>query len=910
LAALENDLIRLLFAILKHQAKNFFGEDALGIAAETLVEIGGEKVKASLESLLGTQEGGSRLLEATRNAETCFQQKCDDVDIRTAFTMPMGDLPSVQFAIRELPKALDEQSLLETLRNNLKRDFHNSLTDEQIETGVKLYSDCLRHALLPLKDYTLQIVGQAVLRSEKRLNEIGIDVQKIKNILEESKLSDSTLPSNLKSQLFHIDPWIQPLALEKVTKGSEISFAASHTILDALNTDRKIVLVGNSGSGKTFALKSVSNQLNESSRLSCCWIPLKNYSKNLGHTIRENLGWRNVRDDHVISILEQQNVTLLFDGLNEITVKDQDDCIKEIDILLNNYQGQVCISYTTSDSAYFGFDYPIYKVLPLSKNDIEKTIKDFFKAKEEHHKADWFLQSIRSWDPERQQYFDKLANLPINLQFLLELAQYTNFSYNSLGDLYGQVIQKRLERTKLHNQRNQLSTDLKTDCLMELAYQSILKDHQLQMQKEFIRETFAEVINSTKAEVDLALKEVVRAGLLLEVNEFLLEWPHSSFRDYLAGRQIFNFIETEKPFKGFPLDKPNGLTAAAHATRLLTSQSRKLEKRNLIFLAMLDKHPNLEALKTIAEEYRPPINYYVSTNQEIKYEESEFSKTRWGERFVETYNQIKLICQKNGIEGTERIPIIHGLNIYFDGEKDFCLIMFSHDIGINVGKLETLDQQLSRRSRRKNSKAGFCLFAPFLSLLDPEIIAYLQIGLWLKHKVGKDQKELNDWHVGLTTYISPEKDWVYWQKQEFPKDDFEICASQEDAAKFIIKHFGHARLNEITTHMDLIGHSKREILGWNEIYMPITFEINPSKTIEQPRLESNRGIELMLRTLPNHNISLLLLLPMISGLEKTDFNAKIYIPFPIKFLNRYYFLYYQQEIFDSGKFSTFVHLRG
>lgn len=905
-----NNLLKLTLALLKHQAKNIFGEDALGIAAETLVDIGGEKVQASLESLLGTQEGVSRLLEATRNAETCFQQKCEDVDLRAAFTMPMGDLPSVQFAIRELPKALDEESLLETLRNNLKRDFHNSLTDEQIETGVQLYSDCLRHALLPLKDYTLQLVGQAVLRNEKRLNEIGIDVQKIKSILEESRLSSSTLPRNLKPQLFQIDPWIQPLAVEKVTKGSEIGFAASHTILDALNTDEKIVLVGNSGSGKTFALKLVSNQLNESSKLSCCWIPLKNYSKNLGYTIKENLGWRNIQDDQVISVLEQQDIALLLDGLNEVTVKDQEDCIKEIDALLNNYQGRVCISYTISDVSYFGFEHSMYKVLPLSKNDIEKTIKDFFRVKETQHKADWFLQSIRGWDPERQQDFDKLASLPINLQFLLELAQDNNFTYNSLGDLYGQVIQKRLERTKLHNQRNQLSTDLKTDCLIGLAYQSILKDHQLQMQKEFIRETFAEVTNSTKTEVDLALKEVVRAGLLLEANDFLFEWPHSSFRDYLAGRQIFNFIETDKSFEGFPLEKPNGLTAAAHATRMLTSQSRKLEKRNLIFLAMLNKHPNLEALKTVAEEYRPPIDYYVSTNQEIKYEESEFSKTRWGERFIETYNRIKVICQQNGIEGTERIPTVKGLKVYFDRERDFCLMMFSNNIGVTIGNLETLDKQLSHRSRRKNSKSGFCMFAPFLSLLDPEIIAYLQIGLWLRHKVGKDQKELNDWHVGLTTYISPEKDWVYWQKQEFPKNDFEICASQEDAAKFIIQHFGNARLNEITTHMDLIGHSKREILGWDEIYMPITFEINPSKTVEQPRLTSNRGNQLMLRTLPNHNISLLLLLPMMSSLQKTDSNAKIYVPFPTTFLNRYYFMYYQHEIFTGGKFSTFVHLRG
>lgn len=711
------------------------------------------------------------------------------------------------------------------------------------------------------------------------------------------------------AQSFQLDAWLLPLNVQEL--GKNALNIGIQNLLSVLNENSKIILVGNSGSGKTVALKMVCNELNKSTNHNCCWIPLKNYSKSLGHTIKEYLGWHDIQDEQVISTLEQQNITLLLDGLNEVTVKDQDDCIRETDNLLNNYKGQVCVSYTISDVAYFGFLYPTYKVLPLNKNDIEKTIKDFFKAKETPNKADWFLQSVRSWDSEIQQDFDKLANLPINLQFFLELAQSDDFSYNSLGDLYGQVIQKRLERTKLHSQRNQLSTDIKTDCLMGLAYQSILKDHQLQMQKDFIRETFAKVINTTKIDVDLALKEVVRAGLLLEVNDFLLEWPHSSFRDYLAGRQIFTFIETDKSFEGFPLGKPNGLTATAHATRMLTSQSRKPEKRNLIFLAMLDMHPNLEALKTIAEEYRPPIDYYVSTNQEIKYVETEFSKTKWGERFIEAYERIKVICQENGIEDTEKIPTVKGLKVYFDRKKDFCLILFSSDIGITIGDLETLDKQLSHRSRRKNNKSGFCLFAPFLSLLDPEIIAYLQVGLWLRHKAGKNQKELlDDWHIDLTTFISPEKNWVYWQNQEFPKDDFEICAPKEDAAKFIIKHFGATYFNEITTHMDLIDHSKRELLGWNEIFMPITFEINPSKTIEQPRLASNRGIELMLRTLPNHNVSLLLLLPMRSSLEKIDLNFKLYIPFPITFLNRYYFMYYEHAIFNGGKYSSFVHLRG
>ena len=37
------NLLKLTFALLKHQVKNVFGEESLGVAAETVIEIGGEK---------------------------------------------------------------------------------------------------------------------------------------------------------------------------------------------------------------------------------------------------------------------------------------------------------------------------------------------------------------------------------------------------------------------------------------------------------------------------------------------------------------------------------------------------------------------------------------------------------------------------------------------------------------------------------------------------------------------------------------------------------------------------------------------------------------------------------------------------------------------------------------------------
>jgi len=179
---LGKNLLKLTIGLLKHQAKNIFGEEALEVAAETLVEIGGGKAQAGLESVLSTQEGSAKLLEAAKQADECFRKRCDDPYLRGAMTIPMGELPSVQQVLAELPTSVDEAALLETLKNNLERDFPY-LSIEQVESGINLYVDCMHHALLPLEKFTLQIIGQAVLRNELMLQEIGLDVQEIKAIL-------------------------------------------------------------------------------------------------------------------------------------------------------------------------------------------------------------------------------------------------------------------------------------------------------------------------------------------------------------------------------------------------------------------------------------------------------------------------------------------------------------------------------------------------------------------------------------------------------------------------------------------------------------------------------------------------------------------------------------------------------
>jgi len=911
---IEKNLLKLTFAIIKHQVKKEFGEEAIGVASEMMVEIGGDKVQASLESVLGAKDGVAKLLVAAQKADEYFRSKCEDNDLRQAFTISMGNLPSVQAELANLPASMDEDSLLETLRSNLERDFQK-LTKDQIETGVTLYVDCLRRALLPLEKYTLKIIGQVVLDNKSKLNEIGSDVQKIKDVVEklsygelEAKTSESVI---IKTQVFTLESWIQPLFL---TKLDAKSINSQFKLSDLVISNPRIVLVGNSGSGKTEAMKMAASELNQSLDVKCFWIPLKNYTNNLSYTIKTIMGWHDLHDNQVFRILQEYKIMLMLDGLNEVTNKNLDNCVNEIQLLLDTYQGQICISHSINDLAYFGFEYPTYNVTPLNKAQIEKTIKDFFKAKGIPHRADWFLQSVRGRDPERQKDFDKLAELPINLQFFLELAEEDDFVFNSTLDLYGQLIQKRLERTKSYTQRSRFSSEMKTDCLMTLAYEAIIKDNPLQMQKEFVRSIFLKVIGSLKSETDLALQETIRAGLLLEVNDFLVEWPHASFRDYLAGRQLFKLVETEQTFDEFPLDKLNGFAAAAHGTRLLTTQSRSLEKRPTIFLSTLKRNPSLEVMKTVAEEYQTALVYYSSINENLHCDADIFTKIQWGERFLDAFQLIKNIARKNGLSDVEETPSPQGLSVFFDTKSQFCLLTFSENKGIKFDKLESFNNQISHRKRKKRTKTGFCLYAPFLLLLDPEIIAYFEVGLWLRlrAKTRDDKKVLDKWHNGLSIYnITPRGETIYWnQPEKVPEPNFEICATPKDTMNFLYKNYGAEQIKQIQSIADIITRSKKGILEWWEICMPITFQIDPTKTKETQKMVSNRLSQIMVQTLPDHNISLLFFVPNVVSSMKIDFGINTFVPFPVPLLNRYYFMHSMQMTFINGKSNFLVHLRG
>ncbi|HLO29193.1 MAG TPA: hypothetical protein VK249_08665 [Anaerolineales bacterium] len=236
---LPDTLLKIGLALAKHQVKNAIGDEALEIVATTFADVGGEKVQAKVDSIFASKEGQKQLINAAKAADGSFKAKCKDNDLCELFTMGYGDLPSVQEAIAKLPEAFDDESLRETLFKAFRNDAPKRISDEQINEGINLYIECLQSALIPVKDFGLRIIHNA-------LKEIGRDVKEIKGDVK-----------SLLEQVNRQQPYKRIISFNTLIAEKTKDFVGRQFVFDALDTflsEEKsgyFVIRGEPGIGKT-----------------------------------------------------------------------------------------------------------------------------------------------------------------------------------------------------------------------------------------------------------------------------------------------------------------------------------------------------------------------------------------------------------------------------------------------------------------------------------------------------------------------------------------------------------------------------------------------------------------------------------------------------------------------------------
>lgn len=190
--------VKFLIALLKHQAENLVGKDAAGIL--------GDDVQSRLDDWLKADKTAKDLLHAAEQTQIYLQDElnCPDRDLRHLFRdISFGDLPTVQSALTDLPRAMDSSKVQEALRESFTRDFPNLTPSQQME-GARLYAEALLMAAGTLELFTLPIILKTLLDFRKEMREGQAENrQKLDTILNslqqriQTQSPSPTLPGNL-----------------------------------------------------------------------------------------------------------------------------------------------------------------------------------------------------------------------------------------------------------------------------------------------------------------------------------------------------------------------------------------------------------------------------------------------------------------------------------------------------------------------------------------------------------------------------------------------------------------------------------------------------------------------------------------------------------------------------------------
>ena len=153
---------RLLVGLILHRAREWLGPEFAKTLDAALSPEGDTTWLARVQEWLERESTTRQLRLAAQTVEEYVQQHCDDPTLRQVFTLTFADLPSVQAALADVPRAMDLDAVRASLREALQRDAPH-LSPKHVQQAVDCYASALQRALLNLEEFALPLIGHAVL---------------------------------------------------------------------------------------------------------------------------------------------------------------------------------------------------------------------------------------------------------------------------------------------------------------------------------------------------------------------------------------------------------------------------------------------------------------------------------------------------------------------------------------------------------------------------------------------------------------------------------------------------------------------------------------------------------------------------------------------------------------------------
>jgi len=163
----------------------------------------------NLKAWLSEKETQKALFEAAQNAESDFREQAkekfgNDKLTQAVASFPMHNGELFQAALQSLPSHFNETFLANHISNDLSKYWSGEFTLAEIQAGTALYIDCLRVRLLRVNGFADIVTRLAILRTDRRTEDILEIVKEILSLLSELLKKDG--PANVLRSLHQLPP--------------------------------------------------------------------------------------------------------------------------------------------------------------------------------------------------------------------------------------------------------------------------------------------------------------------------------------------------------------------------------------------------------------------------------------------------------------------------------------------------------------------------------------------------------------------------------------------------------------------------------------------------------------------------------------------------------------------------------
>jgi predicted NACHT family NTPase len=339
--------------------------------------------------------------------------------------------------------------------------------------------------------------------------------------------------------------------------------------LDFVSNHPKLVLLGKPGAGKTTFLQHIALQCNEgkfqSDRIPV-FISLRTFAIQARETNNFSFAsyiirhWQSygITDDRVDTLLKQGKILLLLDGLDEISDRNNDEIIQQIQQFAEvYYQNQFVVTCRLAAQQYRFYDFTYVELADFSDNQIEAFVRKWFVAISKHsqtegfQKADRFLEQLKR---QENQPIRELVATPILLSLICSVFQEKSVFPTKRFKLYQEgldILLVRWDRARgIQRDRTyqNLSLSDKIKLLSQIAATTFYRGNYFFEKSEVLNIIAEYLLTLPDAERDpetlwldseAVLSTIeVQHGLLIEKARGIYSFSHLTFQEYLTARKI------------------------------------------------------------------------------------------------------------------------------------------------------------------------------------------------------------------------------------------------------------------------------------------------------------------------------------------------------------------------------------